>query len=122
MTADNGLINYTYPLKTDYASPLPVQQVSVSVDVTSKAPISTIYSPNPLVAISRTDDNHFRAGFETGNFRAADDFSLYYGVASSEINANLLTYRASANEDGYFMLMITPPDEGRHQPRHPAKT
>ncbi|MCC7446899.1 MAG: VWA domain-containing protein [Anaerolineae bacterium] len=109
VTADNGLINYTYPLKTDYASPLPVQQVSVSVDVTSKAPISTIYSPSPLVAISRTDDNHFRAGFETGNFRAADDFSIYYGVASSEINANLLTYRASATEDGYFMLMITPP-------------
>ncbi len=109
VTADNGLINYTYPLKTDYASPLPVQQVSVSVDVTSKAPISTIYSPSPLVAISRTDDNHFRAGFETSNFRAADDFSLYYGVASSEINANLLTYRASATDDGYFMLMITPP-------------
>ncbi len=110
VTADNGLINYTYPLKTDYASPLPVQQVSVSVDVTSKAPISTVYSPNPLVAISRTDDNHFRAGFETSNYRATDDFSVYYGVATSEINANLLTYRSSAAEDGYFMLMITPPN------------
>jgi Ca-activated chloride channel family protein len=28
VAADNGLITYTYPLKTDYASPLPVQQVS----------------------------------------------------------------------------------------------
>jgi Ca-activated chloride channel homolog len=109
VTADNGLINYTYPLKTDYASPLPVLQVSVAVDVVSKAPISTVYSPNPLVVISRTDDNHFRAGFETGNYRATDDFSLYYGIATSEINANLLTYRSTATEDGYFMLMITPP-------------
>jgi Ca-activated chloride channel homolog len=80
---------YTYPLKTDYASPLPVQQVSVSVDVISKDPISTVYSPNPLIAISRTDDKHFKAGFETVNYRATDDFSVYYGVASSEINANL---------------------------------
>ncbi len=109
VTADNGLINYTYPLKTDYASPLPVQQVSVSVSVTSKDPISTVYSPNALVAISRPDDNHFQAGFETTNYRAAEDFAIYYGVASSEINANLLTYRASASEDGYFMFMITPP-------------
>ena len=50
-----------------------------------------------------------RAGFETTNYRATDDFSLYYAVATSEISANLLTYRTSAAEDGYFMLMITPP-------------
>jgi Ca-activated chloride channel family protein len=109
VTADNGLINYSYPLKTDYASPLPVRSVAISVSVASKDAISSVYSPSPLVLISKTDENHFLAGFETSNFRATDDFSLYYGVASSEINANLLTYRNSATEDGYFMLMITPP-------------
>ena len=109
LTADNGLINYIYPLKTDYASSLPVQNVAVSIDVSSKDPISTIYSPNPLVVISRTDDNHFRAGFETTSYRATDDFSIYYGSVTKEISANLLTYRAGANEEGFFMLMITPP-------------
>lgn len=109
VTADNGLIGYTYPLKADYVSKLPVLQVSVSVDVTSQDPVSTIYSPNPLVAISRTDDKHFRAGFETSNYLANDEFSLYYGVANNEISANLLTYRGSANEDGFFMLMLNPP-------------
>jgi Ca-activated chloride channel family protein len=109
VTADSGLINYIYPLKTDYASPLPVQQVSVSVQVSSKDPISTVYSANPQIVVSRTDENHFTAGFEATGYRAVDDFSIYYGVASSDINANLLTYRASAGEDGYFMLMITPP-------------
>ena len=109
VTADNGLINYTYPLKTDYVSNLPVTDVAVSVQVSSKDPISTIYSPNPLITTSRIDDKHFKAGFETSNYLAADDFSIYYGVANSEITANLLTYRASATEDGYFMLMLTPP-------------
>jgi Ca-activated chloride channel family protein len=109
VTADNGLINYIYPLKTDYVSNLPVSRVSVSLQVNSKDPISTTYSPNPQVFISKTDDRHFKASFETSNYRAVDDFSVYYGVANSEISANLLTYRASANEDGYFMLMLTPP-------------
>ncbi|MEP7287955.1 MAG: VIT domain-containing protein [Chloroflexota bacterium] len=109
VTADNGLINYTYPLKTDYVSSLPVQQVSVSLQVSAKDPISSVYSPNPQIIVSRTDDRHFTAGFETTSYRAADDFSVYYGVATSDINANLLTYRGGANEDGYFMLMITPP-------------
>src|SRR5262249_16914959 len=83
--------------------------VAVTLQVSSKDPISTTYSPNPQVFISKTDDKHFKASFETSNYRAADDFSVYYGVANSEISANLLTYRASANEDGYFMLMLTPP-------------
>lgn len=109
LSAENGLINYAYPLKTDYASPLPVQQLSVSVTVTSKDPIGTAYSPNPLVAVSRVDDRTVRAGMEAANYRAVDDFSLYYSVATGQINANLLTYRGSANEDGFFMLMVTPP-------------
>src|SRR5258708_5262306 len=109
VTADNGLINYTYPLKTDYAGSVAIQDVAVSVSVSSKDPISSVYSPNPLVIISRTDDRTFKAGFETSGYRADEDFSLYYGVASSAVSANLLTYRASASEDGYYMLMITPP-------------
>src|SRR5258707_2276763 len=109
VTADNGLINYTYPLKTDYAGSVAIQDVAVSVSVSSKDPISSVYSPNPLVIISRTDDRNFKAGFETSGYRADEDFSLYYGVASSAVSANLLTYRASASEDGYYMLMITPP-------------
>src|SRR5258708_671095 len=100
VTADNGLINYTYPLKTDYAGSVAIQDVAISVSVSSKDPISSVYSPNPLVVISRTDDRHFTAGFETTGYRADQDFSLYYGFASSARSANLLTYRASASEDG----------------------
>ncbi|MBX3082592.1 MAG: VWA domain-containing protein [Anaerolineae bacterium] len=109
VTGDNGLFNYLYPLKTDYATTLPVEQVSLSVNLTSKDPISTIYSPNPLVIISRLDEHTVRAGFEVTNYRATEDFALYYGVPNNDITANLLTYRAGANEDGYFMLMLTPP-------------
>ena len=117
---ENGLFNYLYPLKTDYATTLPVEQVSLSVNLTSKDPISTVYSPNPLVLITRMDEHTVRAGFEVTNYRAADDFALYYGVQNNEISANLLTYRAGANEDGYFMLMVTPPtkvDDARVIPK-----
>jgi len=109
ITADNGLMNYLYSLRTDYVTSVPVREVSVGVTVKSKDPISTIYSPNPLVAINRTDEYSFRAGFEASNFKATDDFSLYYAVANKDISANLLTYRASAADDGFFMLMLTPP-------------
>jgi Ca-activated chloride channel family protein len=106
---DNGLISYRYPLKTDYLSNQPARDVSVSVELHSKDPIRTVYSPDSSVAIRQIDERTWKAGFEASNYRAADDFSLFYGVANSEINANLITYRGSADEDGFFMLMLTPP-------------
>ncbi|NLE49882.1 MAG: hypothetical protein GX613_00630, partial [Chloroflexi bacterium] len=111
LPADNGLIHYEYPLRTDQFTRRPVESLSLSIDVTSRDPIGAIYSPTHDLAIIRDGDFAFRAGFETTRTRPMTDFSLYYGLATSEISANLLTYRESADEDGYFTLMITPPAE-----------
>jgi Ca-activated chloride channel homolog len=111
LEVDNGLIHYVYPLKvTNLLSPRPVEQMSVNVNVSSNDEISNIYSPSHSIALSRNEDNKsFRAGYESGSFVAQDDFSLYYGISSETINVNLLTYRESATEDGFFMLLVQPP-------------
>lgn len=111
LRADNGLIHYLYPLKvTNFLSPRPVEQMSISVSVTGSDPISNIYSPSHPIAIARGDDGRsFRAGYESGASLPNADFSLYYGLANETISVNLLTYRESANEDGFFMLLVQPP-------------
>jgi len=117
---ENGLVHYTYPLRTDQFTRRPVERLSLSVRVTSKDPIGAIYSPTHDIAIVRDGEFAFRAGFETSHARPESAFSLYYGLATSEISANLLTYRESADQDGYFALMITPPaeaDAGRVIPK-----
>src|SRR5690606_30561442 len=111
LPADGGLIHYEYPLRTDQFTRRPVESISLSIDVTSRDPIGAIYSPTHDLAIIRDGDFSFRAGFETSQQRPMADFSLYYGLATSEISANLITYRESADEDGFFTLMITPPTE-----------
>ncbi|MBI5670314.1 MAG: VWA domain-containing protein [Chloroflexi bacterium] len=111
LEVDNGLVHYVYPMKvTNLLTKRPVESMSLSVSVRSNDPISNIYSPSHPIAISRDrDDRGFRAGYETAGFMPEDDFSLYYGIASETINVNLLTYRDSANEDGFFMLLVQPP-------------
>ena len=111
LPAENGLIHYQYPLRTDQFTRQPVERLSLSLSVTSREPIGAVYSPTHDLAILRDGDFAFRAGFETSGARPATDFSLYYGLATSEISANLLAYRESADEDGTFALMITPPAE-----------
>lgn len=109
LPVENGLVHYEYPLRTDQFTRRPVEQISISLDVKSNDAISTIYSPTHRVAIDREGEFEFRAGYESTYERPETDFSLYYGLASDEINVNLLTYRESAREDGFFTLMITPP-------------
>ncbi len=111
LTIENGLVKYEYPLRTDQFTRRPVENMSISVHVLSNDEIGAIYSPTHPVAISRTGLNEFRAGYEASYIHADTDFSLYYGIASEDISANLLTYRESANEDGFFTLMLTPPFE-----------
>lgn len=109
LPVEDGLVHYVYPLRTDHLSRHPVERLSINVSVRSKDPIGTIYSPSHPIAVSREGDYAFRAGYEDSYVRPEGDFSLYYGLAREEISANLLTYRESAREDGFFTLMITPP-------------
>ncbi|MEO8612550.1 MAG: VIT domain-containing protein [Chloroflexota bacterium] len=111
LEVDNGLIHYVYPLKvTNLLSPRPVEELSITVNVAGNDTISNIYSPSHPIALQRgTDDKSFKAGYESGSYIPQDDFSLYYGIANQNINVNLLTYRESANEDGFFMLLVQPP-------------
>ncbi len=112
LTVDNGLIHYLYPFDvTSLMSSRPVEDASISLQVDSSDPISTIYSPSHNIVINRASDtaNHFRVGWELSDYVPDQDFSLYYGIASDSVNVNLLTYRDSADADGFFMLLVQPP-------------
>ncbi len=109
LEAENGLVQYVYPLHA--ATGRTVDEMSIVVDVQSADEISAVYSPSHNVAVNRDGDTAFRAGFEANNFTAEDDYSLFYGLANESISVNLLTYRESSDESGFFMLLVQPPVE-----------
>jgi Ca-activated chloride channel family protein len=110
LPADNGLVRYIYPLNTEKFSAAPLESVSVSVDIHSKAPIRAVYSPTHEVGISREDENHVSAGYEASNVRPDTDFAVYYSIGEGEA-LHLLTTRDPADPagpDGFFLLMLAP--------------
>jgi len=120
LPVEDGLVHYEYALRTDQYTRRPVESLSISVEVKSRDEIGAIYSPTHALAIVRDGPFAFRAGYESSRERPQSDFSLYYGLATDEISTNLLTYRDSADQDGFFTLMITPPvsaDEARVVPK-----
>jgi Ca-activated chloride channel family protein len=110
LTAEDGLIHYRYPLNTERFSTEPLEDVSVTVEVTSREPVRAVYSPSHSISVDRQSDFRFTASYEESGVTPNTDFDLYYSVAGSEIGLNLLTFRApeSDDPDGFFLLLAAP--------------
>jgi Ca-activated chloride channel family protein len=110
LPAEGGLVHYVYPLNTEKFSLLPLESVSINVDIKSNAPIRAVYSPSHDVGVSRESDNHVLVGYEAANVLPDSDFTLYYSLGETEA-FHLLSFRDptdTADPDGFFLLLLAP--------------
>ena len=113
LTADNGLIHYVYPLNTEKFSALPLEDVSIQIEISSPEPIRAVYSPTHPIDVQHPDSQHAQAGFEAKNVRPDTDFGLYYSVGESQA-FHLLTFRDPndpLDPDGFFLALLAPKPE-----------
>jgi Ca-activated chloride channel family protein len=110
LPAEGGLVRYVYPLNTEKFSALPIESVTISVDIQSSIPIRAVYSPSHEVGVSRESENHVVVGYEAANVLPNIDFALYYSLGETEA-FHLLTYRdpsESSDPDGFFLVLVAP--------------
>lgn len=109
LPVENGLMHYRYPLDTERFSALPLEQVSVFVELASQTPIRALYSSSHQdeIIIRREGEYKATVSYEASHIYPDRDFDLYTGFGDQEIGASLLTYRPGM-EDGFFLLMLSP--------------
>ncbi|MCX6910600.1 MAG: VIT domain-containing protein [Verrucomicrobia bacterium] len=107
LRADSGLVSYIYPLNTEKFSAAPIKTVSVKVELTTKRPLKTIYSPSHNVEIRRHGATRATVGFESRNVRPDTDFQVVFSTVDADVGVNLMTYR-NGDGDGYFLLLASP--------------
>ena len=110
LTNDNGLIKYYYPLNTSRFNSLPVNEVKVSVKIKTTVPMRAIYSPSHKIKVTKADKNNALVEFGAKNTASSTDFTLYYSFSTKDFAMNAISYHTE-DEDGYFMLMVTPKTE-----------
>lgn len=110
--SDSGLFGYILPLSTEKYSPAPVKQFELNLTVKSSLPIKTIYSPTHKVDIKRDGKSKVNISYLAGNFVPENDFQLYFSDEESDFDLKLLTHKRE-NEDGFFLLFVTPDIEVR---------
>lgn len=111
LPSDNGLVRFIYPLNTEKFSTQPLEEVSISVDLSTNQPIRAIYSPSHKISIDRENQFWVGIGYEESNVLPDKDFALYYSLGEEQA-FHLMTYRDPsdiANPDGFFMLLLAPP-------------
>src|SRR6266550_2436469 len=107
LKSDSGLIGYSYPLNTEKFSAKPIPDVSLKVEVETKRPLKSIYSPSHNVEIKRHGANKATAGYEARNVKPDTDFQIFFAPEADDIGVNLMTYR-TGSDDGYFLLLASP--------------
>ena len=107
LKSEDGLVSYVLPLNTEKFSAKPIRSVSVKVELESKRPLKSIYSPSHAVEVKRDGPNGATAGYEGSDVAPDTDFALYFAPEKDELGVNLLAHRRS-DEDGYFLLLASP--------------
>ncbi|MBX9723203.1 MAG: VWA domain-containing protein, partial [Candidatus Obscuribacterales bacterium] len=111
LKAENGLIKYNFPLKTEGESAA-AEEIKIDVKLASKQGLRTIWSPSHIISSKRDGDHKAIASFLGKDIVPDKDFLLYYSVSDKDMSANLLTQKDS-EQDGYFMMTLTPPMQAK---------
>ena len=108
INVDAGLAKYTYPLRSDTFTSQPVGSLTVSITLESRHALKTLYSPSHKVAINRKNDHRATISYEGTNVIMKRNFVCYYSLSDKDFGIDLIAHRSNTDEDGYFLLLISP--------------
>ena len=119
LPSDFGVTAVELPLSAATIAAAPVGSVSIRLaiesDAIEKDEVRSLYSPTHEVEIDRKDGSAV-VTYEASDIVPDQDFALLYDTAAAgETAARLMTYRPDAGEDGYFLLLVTPPQPDRSE-------
>ena len=105
---ENGLIDLLLPIGLSKHSNKPVETLNVVVRIEAAEQIKTVYSPTHQLEIQRPDNTHAVCKISLRDSYVPDDFRLFYGTVNGLVGMNVISYRPSGSDDGYFLLLASP--------------
>jgi Ca-activated chloride channel family protein len=105
---ERDVVEFTYPLSTQRFTAKPIQRLNLTMRIESKDPIKSLYSPVYDTTNTRSGEHEAKVELTLREAVPTRDFKLVYTVAQGDIGANILSYRPSDSEDGYFLLLASP--------------
>ena len=105
---DRGLTDFLFPLSTAKYTSHAVEKIDIQIAIESAIDIKNVYSPTHTVDIKRPDAKHAVVTYARVNEVPTTDFRLLFDVDKGQVGASVVSYRPSASEDGFFLLLASP--------------
>ncbi len=105
---DRDVVEFVYPFGTQKFTAKPIQRLSLTLRIESRDAIKSLYSPVYDARIERLGDHDARVTLDQRDVVPTTDFRLVYTLTEGSLGATVLSYRPSAGEDGYFLLLASP--------------
>jgi Ca-activated chloride channel family protein len=105
---DGDVIEYAYPLKTDGRTNATLKEFSLNATIKGQHAIQNVYSPTHSLTVKRVNDREVAVSFDKNQALLDKDFRLFYSQGASDIGLTTITHRPIKDENGYFLMLITP--------------
>lgn len=106
---DGRLTDFLFPLSTAKYTDKPVEKVKVRLAIEASQKLKSIYSPTHEVDIDRNGNKRAVVKFEKENYIPSNDFRLFFESNNEKLSASVISYRPSKNEEGFFLMLASPP-------------
>jgi Ca-activated chloride channel family protein len=106
--ADNGVIEYRYPFKTDGKAASTLEKFAMTVKLRSQHSLQNIYSPSHSITTRRPNDHEAIVGFEKNEAVLDRDFQLFYQTNDKDVGLTTILHRPNSSQPGYFSLLVSP--------------
>ncbi len=104
-----GLYRYRYVLSTERYSAAPLEELSLTVDLSSSSGLASLYSSTHPVTTEWLGPNQARIRWQAQDIRPTDDFELFFAPTEDGFGSGLLTGRR--NDTDHFLFLFSPEAE-----------
>ena len=105
---DRGLTDFLFPLSTAKYTSHAVEKIDIQIAIESGIDLKNVYSPTHTVEIKRPDAKHAVVTYSRTNEVPTSDFRLLFDVDKGQVGASVISYKPSASEDGFYLLLASP--------------
>jgi Ca-activated chloride channel family protein len=106
LAPQSGLYHYRYILSTEQYSALPVEDISLTVNLQSSAGLGTLYSPSHAVITQRSGPGHASVTWSAQQVQPTEDFDLFFSPAEDGAGGGL-AFGRQADYD-HFLFLFAP--------------
>lgn len=103
-----GVHGLTCPMPAAGYAAGPVERATVTVHLTHKDPLRSIFSPTHTTTVTRKSPTEATATVKADRWTGLDDFRLYWAADRDALGLRVLAYRGTDKEDGFFLLLGHP--------------